>query len=222
MMPPPHFLWKPSLNCAVKFDLRVFSLDSSSLFTDVRAITAAFFWWTRVPRRACGKKTTKSPSVTWGTASKQRHREKQSGDEQWKGGGEESEQERKKQRQLDDAWQYQGDRRRAGLDQTQQTGQLKDALRQQTACETNFLGFDVKLVRRHRDAAQAHLALDDAVGHAHLAAEGREPHHELDGVHVVGDHDKGRLLILDQRRDVLEAELDDLHSDATTRNATQE
>lgn len=54
------------------------------------------------------------------------------------------------------------------------------------------------------------LALHDAVRHAHLAAEGGEPDHQLDGVDVVRDHNERRLLLLDEGGHVLEAELDHL------------
>lgn len=61
------------------------------------------------------------------------------------------------------------------------------------------------------------LALHDAVRHAHLAAEGGEPHHKLDGVHVVRDDNERRLLLLDEGSHVLEAELDHLCK-KTTKN----
>lgn len=60
----------------------------------------------------------------------------------------------------------------------------------------------------------AHLALHDAVRDAHLAAEGGQPHHQLNGVHVVGDDDERRLLLLDERSHVLESELDNLSTPA--------
>jgi hypothetical protein len=49
--------------------------------------------------------------------------------------------------------------------------------------------------------------LDNDVGNIHLAAEGREPDDELDGVNVVGDHDELGLLALDQGGDVVDAVL---------------
>lgn len=63
----------------------------------------------------------------------------------------------------------------------------------------------------------AYLALDDAVRDVHLAAEGGQPDHKLDGVHVVGDHHKRRLLLLDKRGHVLEAKLDDLRKKPGTK-----
>lgn len=56
-------------------------------------------------------------------------------------------------------------------------------------------------------AARAHL--DDAVWHAHLLAQSGQPHHQLDGVHVVGDHHQLSLLVLNQGGDVVDAVLDD-------------
>jgi len=51
------------------------------------------------------------------------------------------------------------------------------------------------------------LALDDAVGNVHLAAEGREPDDDLDRVNIMGDADHGRLLLLDEGGDVVDAAL---------------
>lgn len=64
----------------------------------------------------------------------------------------------------------------------------------------------------------SHLPLHDAVGDAHLAAEGGQPYDELNGVHVVGDHDEGRLLLLDESSHVLETELDHLANRTHTSN----
>lgn len=57
--------------------------------------------------------------------------------------------------------------------------------------------------------AEAGLALDDDVGHAHLAAERGEEDDELDGVDVVRDDDEGSLLRLDERDGVVETVLDE-------------
>ena len=45
------------------------------------------------------------------------------------------------------------------------------------------------------------LALDDAVGNPHLAAQGRQEDHELDGIHIVSDHQQLGLLVLHQGGD---------------------
>ena len=50
------------------------------------------------------------------------------------------------------------------------------------------------------DPAEARFAFDDAIRDAHLATEGRKMHHQLDGVHVVGDHHQLSRLLLDQSR----------------------
>ena len=50
-------------------------------------------------------------------------------------------------------------------------------------------------------APQPGLALDDAVGDPHLAAQGGQEDHELDGIHVVSDHHQLRLLVLHQGGD---------------------
>ena len=52
--------------------------------------------------------------------------------------------------------------------------------------------------------AQAGLALDDGIWHAHLAAQSGEEHNQLDGVDIVGDQDKGRLLVLNQTNNVVQ------------------
>jgi hypothetical protein len=46
------------------------------------------------------------------------------------------------------------------------------------------------------ERAEAGLALDDGVGNALLAAERGEPHHQLDGVHVVGDGHEAHLCVI--------------------------
>jgi hypothetical protein len=51
------------------------------------------------------------------------------------------------------------------------------------------------------------LALDDNVGHTHLAAKSREVDNELDGVNVVGNDDEGGLLGLNESNDVVETVL---------------
>lgn len=58
------------------------------------------------------------------------------------------------------------------------------------------------------DLAETRLALDDDVRDAELAAEGREPHNELDGVDVVSDGDELGLLLLNKSGDVVKTELD--------------
>ena len=66
-------------------------------------------------------------------------------------------------------------------------------------------GGSVLLVHK---CAEAGLALDNAVRHVHLAAEGGKPEDELQGVDVVGDDDQLGLLVLDQGCDVVQAVLD--------------
>lgn len=58
------------------------------------------------------------------------------------------------------------------------------------------------------DSAEAGLALDDGVRDTHLAAESGKEDDQLDGVNVVGDEDKGSLLVLDQANNVVETVLD--------------
>ena len=52
------------------------------------------------------------------------------------------------------------------------------------------------------------LALDDGVGDTHLAAEGGEEDNQLNGVNVVGNEDKGSLLVLNETNNVVETVLD--------------
>jgi hypothetical protein len=52
------------------------------------------------------------------------------------------------------------------------------------------------------------LVLDDAEGHAHLAAEGRKPDDDFDRVDVVGDHNKLSLLLFDEGGHVVQTKLD--------------
>lgn len=56
--------------------------------------------------------------------------------------------------------------------------------------------------------AKTSLALDDGERNIHLSAEGRKPENKLDGVNIVGDEDELGLLLLNERCDVLEAELE--------------
>lgn len=58
------------------------------------------------------------------------------------------------------------------------------------------------LLVHHR--AQARLALDDRIGHAHLAAQCGQEHNQLDRVNVVGDQDQRGFLVLDQADNVVE------------------
>jgi hypothetical protein len=55
--------------------------------------------------------------------------------------------------------------------------------------------------------AQARLALDYAVGHAHLSAESGKPDNELDGINVVSDDHQLRLALLNKSGDVVDAKL---------------
>lgn len=57
------------------------------------------------------------------------------------------------------------------------------------------------------DGTEPGLALDDGVWDTHLAAEGGEEDHQLNGVNVVGDQDEGSLLVLDEANNVVETEL---------------
>jgi hypothetical protein len=43
--------------------------------------------------------------------------------------------------------------------------------------------------------SKAGLALDNAIWHAHLSAERREPHDQLNGVHIVSNHHELRLAL---------------------------
>lgn len=55
--------------------------------------------------------------------------------------------------------------------------------------------------------AKVGLATDEAEGDTLLAAESGQVNNELDGIDVVGDNDHLGLVLLDQRGDVVEAEL---------------
>jgi len=55
------------------------------------------------------------------------------------------------------------------------------------------------------DRAKTGFTLDNDVGDTHLAAEGGEEHHELDGVDVVCDDDKRGLLCFDEGDAVVQA-----------------
>ncbi len=59
------------------------------------------------------------------------------------------------------------------------------------------------------EGAEAALALDDGEGDAHLAAEGGEPHNQLNRINVVSDEDQLGLLLLNEGGDVLQAVLED-------------
>lgn len=58
------------------------------------------------------------------------------------------------------------------------------------------------------DSAETGLALDNGVGDTHLLAERRKEDNELDGVDIVGDEDKGSLLVLNETNNVVQAVLD--------------
>lgn len=101
-------------------------------------------------------------------------------------------------------------------------------LRVQTSCNNgHYVNVLQKHPRRVENTAEcsfilmqlwlSHPALDDAVGHAHLAAEGGKPDHQLYGVHVVRDHNERRLLLFDEGGHVLEAELDHLRETCRSR-----
>ena len=66
-----------------------------------------------------------------------------------------------------------------------------------TRLDSNYLGEaegGAGLTTHH--LTEPGLALDDAVGHAHLTAEGRQEQHDLQRVDVVGDHHQLSLLLL--------------------------
>lgn len=54
---------------------------------------------------------------------------------------------------------------------------------------------------------QTGLALDNAVGNIHLAAQGGEPHNKLDGVNIVSDDHQLGLLRLNELGDVIQTVL---------------
>lgn len=58
-------------------------------------------------------------------------------------------------------------------------------------------------------SAQTGLALDDAEGDIHLAAQSGQPDDKLDGVNIVRDHNHGCLLLLDKSGHMLQAILED-------------
>jgi hypothetical protein len=60
------------------------------------------------------------------------------------------------------------------------------------------------------DGTESGLALGNDVGDTHLAAEGGKEDNQLNGVNVVGDNDKGSLLVLDQSNNVVKTVLDDV------------
>jgi len=59
------------------------------------------------------------------------------------------------------------------------------------------------------DLAKSRLALDNAVRHVHLVAQGREPKHEFDGIDVVCNNYEKSLLLLDEIDNVVQAVLDE-------------
>mmetsp|Transcript_1122 Transcript_1122/g.3575 ORF Transcript_1122/g.3575 Transcript_1122/m.3575 type:complete len:230 (+) Transcript_1122:2885-3574(+) len=71
-----------------------------------------------------------------------------------------------------------------------------------------LVGDGSKCDRRGRllmhELAQPALAFDDGERHLHLAAERGQPGDELDWVDVVRNDDERRLLLLDERRDVVD------------------
>ena len=54
------------------------------------------------------------------------------------------------------------------------------------------------------------LALDDDVWDTHLAAESWQEDDELNGVNIVGDEDKGSLLVLNEADNVVQTVLGDV------------
>ena len=60
-----------------------------------------------------------------------------------------------------------------------------------------------------RESTQSALSVDNSERHAHLAAEGRQPHDQLDGIDVLGDNNELRLLLLNQMSDVSKSVLED-------------
>ena len=57
------------------------------------------------------------------------------------------------------------------------------------------------------EGAKTSLTLDNTEGHIHLAAQGRQPDHQLNGVDVMRDHHHGSLLLLDESSDMLQTVL---------------
>merc|ERR1719383_246610 len=55
------------------------------------------------------------------------------------------------------------------------------------------------------NTSKAGFVLDNAVGNAHLAAEGRQVENQLNGVDIVGDDDELGLLLLDKSGDGVDA-----------------
>mmetsp|Transcript_41251 Transcript_41251/g.78831 ORF Transcript_41251/g.78831 Transcript_41251/m.78831 type:complete len:218 (-) Transcript_41251:43-696(-) len=56
------------------------------------------------------------------------------------------------------------------------------------------------------DGTKTGLALHNAVWHVHLAAESRKPHHQLNRVHIMRNHDQLSLSLLNQVGDMVQAE----------------
>ena len=59
-------------------------------------------------------------------------------------------------------------------------------------------------------SSESALSLHNGERNAHLAAQGGEPHNQLDGIDVVGDDNELGLLLLDKGGDVLKAILEDV------------
>ena len=59
------------------------------------------------------------------------------------------------------------------------------------------------------DGTETSLTLDDGVRDTHLAAKGGKEDDEFDRVDIVGDDNEVRLLVLDQRNDVVQSRLDE-------------
>lgn len=55
------------------------------------------------------------------------------------------------------------------------------------------------------DRSQPGLALNNGIWHAHLTAQGRQEHHQLDRVDVVGDQHECGLLVLNQAHNVVQS-----------------
>jgi hypothetical protein len=58
------------------------------------------------------------------------------------------------------------------------------------------------------NSTETSLALDDGVRDTHLAAESGKEDNQLNGVNVVGDEDKGSLLVLNEADNVVKTVLD--------------
>lgn len=58
------------------------------------------------------------------------------------------------------------------------------------------------------ELSESSLSLDEAERDTHLSAQGGEVHDQLEGLDVVGDHDKVGFLLLDERGHVVETVLE--------------